>query len=347
MAVKFQDYYETLGVDRNASAEEIKSAYRKLARKWHPDLHTGDEKQKAEERFKQINEAYEVLSDQDKRAKYDQLGQDWDKAESYQSSPGWDNMRHYTSGDFEGFRSSGNGFSDFFEMFFGGGGTRTGQNFRSAGFDFGEGFRQGPARGNDLETEITLNIEEAYRGGGKSIRVSGSRTCPDCRGTAIKGNNICSRCGGTGALPDTRTLDVKIPPGVKDGSRIRLKGQGGEGLNGGERGDLYLTVRLQPHPVYKLKGDDIEVTATIMPEQAVLGDRITVQTLDGPVEVKVPSGSRNGRKLRLKGKGFPRKGGGRGDQYVQLAINIPQDISEQEKELYQQLNNLRKGRDVS
>ncbi len=351
MTVKFQDYYEILGVDRNASEKEIKSAYRKLARKWHPDLHPPGEKEKAEEQFKKINEAYEVLKDPEKRKQYDQLGSNWKQGQDFsgfqQGRPDMGGVRFYSSGDFSGGGFEDifeGGFSDFFRMFFGegaaaGGGGRGGRS----GFT-GQGSRQrGQVRGEDVESEIELSLEEAFQGVTRSIRVSGSAVCANCGGTGTAGQGFCAQCGGTGATPEEKTLEVRVPAGVKEGSRIRLKGQGGAGLGQGQKGDLYLKVRLRPHPVFKLKGEDIESEAIIRPDQAVFGDKIPVKTLEGEVNLTIPPNSRSGRKLRLRNKGFPKKGGGRGDQYIRLVIDTPSDMSEEEKNLYRQLHELRKG----
>jgi curved DNA-binding protein len=339
MSVKFQDYYELLEVDRNASEKEIKSAYRKLARKWHPDLHPAAEKKQAEEQFKRINEAYEVLKDPDKRARYDRLGSRWKDGQDFQAPPDMDGVRFYTSGGFGGGGFEGNfegGFSDFFNMFFGG--QAPGSGPRSS-----RGPQRRSTRGEDLESEIDLSMEEAFQGTTRSLRVGGSAACPGCGGTGHKDQGFCPQCGGTGAVPEDRTLDVKIPAGVREGSRIRLKGQGGVGLGGGPKGDLYLKVKLRPHPVFKLKENDVEVEASIRPDQAVFGDRIPVKTLDGQVNVKIPPGSRSGSRLRLKGKGCIDKSNNRGDQYVRLLIDLPADLSEEEKELYKKLHDLRKG----
>jgi len=338
MSVKFQDYYETLGLDRNATDKEIKAAYRKLARKWHPDLHPAAEKKEAEEKFKKINEAYEVLKDPEKRERYDRLGSRWKDGQDFQGGPGMDGVRYYSSDGFGGSGFEGGfegGFSDFFSAFFGGGAPGTGRGGRTA--------QRGPVKGEDLESEIELTLEEAYRGGTRSIRLSSSAICPECQGAGTKDRSFCARCGGTGTIPDEKTLDVKIPAGVKEGSRIRLKGQGGSGLGGAPKGDLFLKVRLRAHPVFRLKGDNIEVDAVIRPDQAVFGDKIPVQTLDGNVNVKVPPGSRSGNKLRLRDKGYPGKNSVRGDQLVRLVVDLPPDLSEEEKELYKKLHNLRKG----
>ncbi len=332
MKTRFQDYYKILGVDRNATAKEIKSAYRMLARKWHPDLQPADKKKEAEEMFKRINEAHEVLSDPEKRAKYDRLGSRWQDGDefTYQyQQPGAGQTHYYYSTDFN---VDPGGFSDFFEQLFGRGGFRQSRTAR------------GPVRGQDIESEIELTIEEAYRGVTRSLRVSGEAICAGCAGSGVAGGGFCSRCGGTGTTPREKTLEVKIPAGVQEGSRIRLKGQGGEGLNGGSNGDLYLKVRLLPHPLFRLNGATVESDLFLRPEQAVLGDRVTVNTLDGPVTVTVPPGSRAGTKLRLREKGFPLKGGGRGHHLVRIQIDIPAHIGEAEKELYQKLKELGKGR---
>jgi DnaJ-class molecular chaperone len=301
MAITYQDYYEVLGVDRKASEKEIKTAYRKLARKWHPDLHIDKDKASTEEKFKQINEAYEVLSDQEKRAKYDQLGANWQGGQDFRSQPDMGDYQYYSSSDF-----GASGFSDFFETLFGGGGA-----FRQAA----KGRRANSARGRDIEAEMEISLEEAYRGGEKSLQLSS--------GEIVK------------------FLSVKIPAGISDGKKIRLKGLGGEGVNGGSKGDLYLKVSIAPHQLFKIQGDDLEAEITIRPEQAVLGGQVSVNTLDGMVSMKLPGGIRAGRRLRLKGKGMP-SNEGRGDQYVRIRIDIPEFLTEEEKGIYKQLANLKK-----
>lgn len=326
MAVTYRDYYELLGVNRKATEKEIKAAYRKLARQWHPDLHTAKDKEKAEEKFKQINEAYEVLSDPEKRAKYDQLGANWKAGQDFQPSPDMDGFHFYTG-------TGNSGFSDFFETIFGGGDIFHQWNHRG---------RRGPTPGQDIESELNLTLEEAYRGVEKNIQLSTRELCTVCNGDGLSKNNICHRCGGTGMVKGMKTLAVKIPPGVHQGHRIRLKAQGGEGLNGGPPGDLYLKIALLQHPIFKVIGNDLETEAVIRPEQAVLGDQIPVPTLDGPVTMKVPPGTHSGQRLRLRGKGLPQKEG-RGDQYVLVTIDIPKQLSPDEEQLYRQLSTLRKG----
>jgi curved DNA-binding protein len=225
MAVAFQDYYETLGVKREAAAKEIKSAYRKLARKWHPDVHTGKQKPEAEEKFKKINEAYEVLSDPEKRSKYDRLGSNWRNGQDFQPQPDrGDNVRFYNGAGFpggEGGFQSGGGFSDFFETLFGGGA------FEHATAGGGAGTRRrtrAAQRGQDVETEIELPLEEAYLGASKTVQLSTGAVCPECGGAGTREHGFCSRCGGTGQVPDTKTLEIKIPAGTRDGGRIRRQG---------------------------------------------------------------------------------------------------------------------------
>ncbi|MFZ3173046.1 MAG: DnaJ C-terminal domain-containing protein [Carboxydocellales bacterium] len=317
MGVSYQDYYETLGVSRSATEKEIKTAYRKLARKWHPDLHKDKAKDAAEEKFKQVNEAYEVLSDPEKRGKYDRLGSNWQNGQDFGQSPDMAGSQFYsTTGD------GMDGFSDFFTTLFGGRG-----GFSTTGGPTGS-FRQGgptgratrrnvPAQGQDVESELEITLEEAYRGVEKTLQFS-SRAV-------------------------SKALEVKIPAGVHSGSRIRLKGQGGEGRNGGAKGDLYLIISILPHPVYTVHGDDLETEVTLRPEQAVLGAQVLVPTLDGQVNVKVPSGTRTGKRLRLREKGLPRQGG-RGDQYVRIKVDIPAQLTVEEEQLYRQLAELSQGK---
>lgn len=329
MGVTYQDYYETLDVGRNATEKEIKTAYRKLARKWHPDLHSGKDKDAAEEKFKQINEAYEVLSDTEKREKYDQLGANWRTGQDFRPPPDTEDFHFYTG---NAGRSDDDGFSDFFETLFGGGqfGRATRSNRSRA-----------PIRGQDIETELEITLEEAYHGAEKSLQFSTREVCQVCSGTGYDHNAFCNRCGGTGTVAGSKALAVRIPKGVHDGSRIRLKGQGGEGAHGGERGDLYLKMHLRPHPVYKIQGNDLETEVILRPEQAVLGTQVAIPTLDGTVSMKVPGGTRAGKRLRLRGKGLPHKGG-QGDEYVKIIIDIPVTITEEEEQLYRQLAALRK-----
>ncbi|MDE1170692.1 MAG: J domain-containing protein [Verrucomicrobium sp.] len=308
MPVQFRDYYKTLGVSKTASEDEIKSAFRKLARKYHPDV--AKDKTAAEEKFKEINEAYEVLGDAEKRRKYDQLGADWD-----QPGGGVPPRYHYArpgqgggAEHFE-FNFGGTGFSDFFEAFFGraGGGMPGG---------FGRGGAQfHPERGEDIEGDILVTLEEAMRGSTRPVTVR--RTDPR-----------------TGA-ETTQTFQVRIPPGIREGQRIRLAGQGDAGSGGA--GDLYLNVRLARHPDFRVSGDDLYYELPLAPWEAVLGASVTVPTLEGTAALRIPPGAGAGQKLRLRGQGLPKREGKRGDLYAVLAIEVPTKVDEAEQALWQQL----------
>ncbi len=299
MAVKYKDYYGILGVPRTATQDEIKAAFRRLARKYHPDLNPGDKQ--AEEKFKEINEAYEVLGDPKKRELYDRLGPHWRAGADFTPPPDWEKIR-IDFGDFDFFTGRPGSFSDFFEALFGGLRGRAASRRSATGTRVGWGIR-----GNDIESELTLTLEEAHRGTTRRV-----------------------------TLPNGRTVEVKIPAGVREGSVIRLAGQGEPGL-GGQAGDLYLKVRLQKHPIFTVSGDDVYVEVPITPWEAVLGGKIRVPTLEGTVEVTLPPGSQSGQKLRLRGQGLNRRRGGRGDQYVQLRIVVPTNPTPAERRLFEQL----------
>jgi len=307
MPVQYKDYYKTLGVAKTASTKEIKAAYRKLARQWHPDVNP-NRKKEAEERFKEISEAYEVLSDAEKRKTYDTLGSDWQqRARDFQSggvhygAPQGDGGVTFDIGDLgEG------GFSEFFQSIFGGMGRGTG------------GFTQRAARrarrGSDIESEIQLTLGDAYAGGKRTLQLS------------------------TG-----KSLEVKIPAGVRDGQRIRLAGQGEPGAGGGQAGDLYLIARIEPDATFRREGDDLNEEQKVDLYTLVLGGEITVPTMTGQIKVKVPAGSQNGRKLRIASKGMPKlRGGGHGDLYVTLIARLPTSLSERERDLFEQLADRKK-----
>ncbi len=320
MAVQFRDYYETLGVSKTASDDEIKSAFRKLARKYHPDVAKGKDKPAAEEKFKQINEAYEVLSDPEKRKKYDQLGENWNQPGGFQPPPGWGAGQqprggfHQYGGGNGGveFEFGGTGFSDFFEAFFGGG--RGGQSaFGGSGF----GQRAASAeRGSDVEADIMVPLEEALNGAKRtvSLRRAGSNK--------------------------TETYQVKIPRGVREGQRIRLAGQGEAGAGGGKSGDLFLRVRLARHPDFTVEGNDLIHEVKIAPWQAVLGAEIKVPTLEGSVKMKIPPGTQGGQRFRLRGRGLSSSTGTRGDMYVVTQIQVPKKITEAERKIWSELARL-------
>jgi DnaJ-class molecular chaperone len=322
MAVKFKDYYEVLGVPRTATEDEIRQEYRKLARKHHPDVNPGDKS--AEDRFKEINEAYEVLSDPEKRKRYDQLGSNWRAGADFTPPPGADGMR-VDFGDIFGRNGGSGGFSDFFESVFGGR-----QGSRS-----GEGFAM---QGRDVEAEIAITLEEAHRGATRTLNLQASEACPDCKGTGKKDGKTCPGCRGSGTVRRTKKLEVTIPAGVREGSIVRLAGQGDAGARGAPAGDLFLHVRLEPHRLFEIVGDDdIEIELPIAPWEAVLGAKVPVPTLDGQVEMSVRVGTQGGQKLRLRGQGLTRRGGGRGDEYVRLKIVVPPKLTAKEKDLFEKL----------
>jgi DnaJ-class molecular chaperone len=325
MAVKFRDYYEVLGVAKTATADEIKTAYRKLARKYHPDVNPGDKS--VEEKFKGINEAYEVLSDADKRKRYDQLGANWKSGEEFRPPPGWEGASDGVGGFSDLFGGGGgrSGFSDFFESLFGGRRSARG----------GDGFA---LRGLDAEAEVELTLEDAHRGVKRNITLQAMETCTDCRGSGTKDNDVCLICRGAGFIRRPKSLEVTIPAGVRDGSVIRLAGQGEPGANGAPAGDLYLHIRIQPHRLFTVVGEsDVQIELPVAPWEAALGAKVAAPTLDGPVEMKIPAGAQGGQRLRLRGRGLSRRGGGRGDEYVKLKIVIPSKPDPKEKELFEKL----------
>lgn len=299
----FKDYYAVLGVSESATPEEIKKAYRKLARKYHPDVSTEAD---ADDRFKDLGEAYEVLKDPEKRAEYDQLRQYGARGDgSFEPPPGWQSASGFGRGGYT--EADARQFSDFFEEMFGG------------GRGFGGGFRQTMrSRGEDVHARLALFLEEAFQGCEKQVQYTVHEL--DAHGRLV---------------PRQKTLKVKIPAGMKDGQHIRLKGQGAPGIGGGDNGDLFIEVELAPHPNFTVEGRDLLITVPVAPWEAALGASITVPTVGGKVNVKVPKGSTSGRKLRLKGKGLPGKHPG--DQIVVLQIVMPERHSEEAESLYEQL----------
>jgi len=318
--MEYRDYYKTLGVDRNASADDIKKAYRRLARKYHPDV---SKEPDAEKRFKEVAEAYEVLKDPEKRKLYDQLGSDWRAGQDFRPPPGWERSgggRRRTSAGTADFGD----FSDFFESVFGGGpggspfeevfgGARHGRS--RGGARAGQGFAR---RGADRTARITVSLEEAYHGASKTFTVEDSE--PDAGGAVRR---------------QSRNLRVQIPAGVTNGQRIRLAGQGDPGLGGGQRGDLLLEVRIAPHRLFHLRGRDVHLDLPVAPWEAALGATLKVPTLGGQVDLKIPAGSQSGRGLRLRGRGLPGKPPG--DQYVTLKIVNPPADSEKAKKLFSRM----------
>jgi len=314
--VSYKDYYEVLGVPKNANEKEIKSAYRKLARKWHPDANPENVKE-AEEKFKELQEAYEVLGDPEKRRKYDALGSDWENA-SRQA----DQQSRYRSQTI----FDGDGFSDFFDAFFSNVGRRTTTSARS------------PHRGRDLEGEITVTLRDAYTGAAKTFSLELEDRCPTCGGTGVKQNAICPTCHGTGRIVTSKTLEVKIPKGVRDGQRIRLAGQGGAGIHGGSSGDLILVVHMQPDDQFEREGDDLYVDLPVGIYDLILGGEAHVPTLTGGVTMNIPPRTQNEQLMRVAGKGMPHVSGtGHGDLYVRLIARVPQRLNEREEQLFREL----------
>jgi curved DNA-binding protein len=327
--MEYREYYDTLGVDKDASQDEIRRAFRQLARKHHPDVNPDDPE--AEERFKEINEAYEVLSDADKRQKYDRLGADWRRYEQAGGRPGgfdwgqWTTgasgggpqrvyVRHGTPEDLEDLFGGGSPFSDFFTQIFGGmgagraAGGATGTGARPGGFEY----RARPQRGQDFEQEMEITLREAYNGTTRILQRDGHR------------------------------LEVKIPPGARTGTRVRVEGEGGAGTAGGEAGDLYLRVRVRDDPGFERRGDDLQVSMPVDLYTAVLGGETEVRTMEGSVMLTVPPGTQNGQVFRLRGKGLPklRNPDEHGDLYAKADVQLPTDLTPRQRELFEELRSI-------
>lgn len=307
--MEYKDYYKILGVDRSADAEEIQKVYRKMARKYHPDVNRSPG---AEDRFKEIGEAYEVLRDPEKRSRYDQFGAAWNQSQrSGAPPPGFEEIfRGFQGGgggfggaDFGGGFGGGSGFSSFFEALFG----------RGARAQSGGGGAHWVSRGADHEVQMTLGLEEAAAGGERTMQLVDPHT------------------------GERRSLRVKIPQGIRPGQKIRLAGQGGEGFGGGPRGDLLVSIDFANGSPFTLDGDDLRVEVPVAPWEAVLGGQARVPTLDGTVTIKIPPGSSSGRRIRLAGKGFPTPRGARGDLFAELRITVPTTVSDDEARLWREL----------
>src|SRR6267378_5284883 len=306
MPVEYKDYYKTLGVPKTATTAEIKKAYRKLARQYPPDV---NKKPEAEKRFKEINEANEVLSDPEKRKRYDAVGPEWERFQQGGQQPGGFQWVYTGQPGADPFNGDAGGFSDFFRTLFGEG---------QADFDTGPLFgrpstrRRRSVAGADVESEVEITLAEAYKGAERSVEMR---------------------------LPDgtTRRLSVKIPAGVRDGQRIRLAGQGAPGAAGGPSGDLFLRVRVRPHPVFQRDGDDLRMDLPVALHEALLGAEVTVPTLKGRVSLRIPPETQNGRTIRLAGQGMPRKDGAFGDLYVTVRVVLPTKLTDEDRECIQKI----------
>jgi curved DNA-binding protein len=320
MAIEYKDYYRVLGVTPKATDDEIKKAFRTLARKYHPDV--AKDKKSAEEKFKEINEANEVLSNPESRKKFDELGADWNAGAQSRPPPGRAGGRtagRGTQGGEDEFEFAGTGFSDFFEQFFGGraGQARGASPFGAQGFANSRQEPEAALRGRDIEGDILITLDEVLNGAMRAISVR--------RSNARTGQE------------ETETYQVRIPKGVQAGQTIRVSGKGGEGANGGQAGDIYLRVRYAQHPDWQVSGADLIGHLELAPWEAVLGATVPVRTFEGSLSVKVPAGFRQGQKLRFRGKGLPVGSDKRGDLYVEASIQIPSQISKEEERLWKEL----------
>ena len=324
-----KDYYNILGVKRSASEQEIKQAYRRLARKHHPDVNSGDKS--AEAKFKEINKAYEVLSDKENRKKYDKYGDQWQYADQFeqarrQQTPFRDFGR---SSGTTSFHFAGDDLDSLFEELLRGTHTRTYTR------------RAQPRRGRDIETPVEVTLEEAYHGTKRTLSFQAEEPCPSCQGTGQIQNVPCSTCQGLGVVPRLKRLEVKIPPGVKTGSRVRIAGKGQPGY-GGANGNLYLVISVKPHRLFKRHGDDLHVEVPVPLTAAMLGGEVQVPTLKGKLALKIPPETQNGRAFRLAGQGMPHLGNSsRGDMLAKVNVVLPTKLSQQEKELFKRLGELR------
>ena len=329
-----KDYYAALGVKRSASQKEIKAAFRRLARKLHPDLNPGDAE--AERRFKAINAAHDVLGDEEKRAKYDRHGENWEQAEAfekaraqYASQGGGAQSFTFDINDLlrrSGGRSGGGGggidFGDILGNLFRGGGSR------------------GPTRGQNIEYVTEITLEEAFQGTTRTLNLQGEQPCGTCGGGGQIAGAVCHECQGAGSVARPKRIEVKIPAGARDGTRVRIAGEGSPGM-GGSRGDLFVVTKVRPHRRFERKGDDLTSDVSVPVEDAVLGGEVEIETLAGKrIAVKVPAMTQNGRQIKLKGLGMPKLGkkkAGRGDLYARVRITIPEELSDEQRALFEKL----------
>lgn len=329
--MKFQDYYEVLGVPRDADADAIKKAYRALALRWHPDRHQGAAKASAEQRFKAASEAYEVLSDPAKRAKYDRFGKDWQHGQEFEpAGPAAGGARRMSREEFERAFGGAGGFSDFFREMFGEDVRRDfgGRAKSHARFDY---------RGADVRAELELSIGAALEGGVRTFQVPGQSACRTCGGTGFVGEHVCPTCAGVGSVRQMRTVELRIPAAVRDGLELRLAGLGEPGQGQGAAGDLFLTLRLVDDERHALVDGELEVAVPVTPWTAEAGGSVDVRTARGTVALKIPPGTRSGRLLRLRGQGLAQAGGGYGDCIARVEIDLPATLTPLQRELLARL----------
>ncbi len=324
-----KDYYTILGVKRDASEQEIKRAYRRLARKYHPDVNPGDKTSEA--KFKEINEAYEVLSDKEKRQKYDRFGDQWQYADQFakagaQEMPSWD----FAQGGAQGFRFEEGDLDSLFGDLFQGSSPGTSRRWSRS------------RRGRNINHPVEVTLEEAYYGTNRIISLGTGEPCSGCSGTGLIQNMPCSVCRGSGVVARLKRLEGKIPPGVKDGSRVRIAGKGEPGHIGGSSGDLYLVISVKPHQLFERKGDDLYVEVAVPLTVVVLGGEVQVPALKGNLALKIPPETQTGRTFRLAGQGMPHLGNSsRGDLLAKVSVLLPTKLTAEEKKLFEQFSRLR------
>jgi len=369
--VQFKDYYQTLGVGRDADEKALRAAYRKLARQHHPDLNPGD--RAAEERFKEVNEAFEVLSDPPKRKLYDRFGEEWQRyrdagftGDEPAGRPGaaggarrttttfdpndfgdwFERQGAGRAGDWTVFETGdggdAGGFSDFFQTLFGGRGRAAAEGGRTR---VSTAFRSRPRKGDDLEANVEVSFDEAFRGATRQIGLQAAEVCPTCGGTGLVRETTCPTCDGTGLVQRHRTLEVTIPPGVATGSRVRIAGQGGPGEQGAPPGDVFLRVTVRPDPRFEREGDDLRTEIDVPLTTAVLGGEAVVPTPTGRVALTIPPETQPGRLFRLRGQGMPHlRGpkGERGDLLARVRVSLPSNLGARERELFEELRRLRR-----
>ncbi len=326
-----KNYYDILGISKDATDKDIKQVYRRLARRYHPDVNPGDKT--AEAKFKEINAAYEVLADKEKRQKYDKYGDKWQYADQFeQAAQQQAQYRQYTTDDGTNYQFGGDigGMDNILDELFGGLRGR------------GASRRTRASQGQDLETNIEVTLEEAFSGTSRMISLQGEQPCAACKGTGRIQNVACSACRGAGVVANVSRLEVKIPPGVATGSRVRISGKGQPGYGGGTAGDLYLNITVRTHTVFERHGDDLNTNISVPLTVAALGGEVQVPTLKGKVALKIPPETQNGRVFRLAGQGMPHLGRtGNGDLKAKVNIALPTKLTEKEKELFRQLGKLR------